>query len=318
MAGEGIYASNALRRTWAPLTIPLVWLFVYAGVWLSGQIARPLGFMVTMGNGRWTDNIAALFASLPVVGCLWLWLRFYERGSLLSFGLFGRGGGRFARGASIGVLLVFAVAAAGVLAGAYQIDGPGAWTGHFTMTWVIATVLSFIGTAIQATATEAMYRGWMLDTVAQQWGRRIAVVFNVVAALVIQAGLNALSSPEAMISGLNLGLMSAALSLISLRSGSLWTAAGLHTGWNLAMGWALGLNIDGGHLSVTPGVLGLSPNGEAPAWLSGGGIGPDGSILFTLGAFVLLMTQVRLPGGGTERPKVYRYNSDDDDEIVDH
>jgi len=316
MAGEGIYSSNALRRTWAPLTIPLIWLFVYAGVWLSGQIARPLGFMVTMGNGRWVDNIAALFASLPVVGCLWLWLRFYERGSLRGIGLYGRGGGRFARGAGIGVLLVFAVAAAGVLVGAYQIDGPGAWTGHFTMTWVIATILSFAGTALQATATEAMYRGWMLDTVAAQWGRRIAVGFNVLAALIIQAGLNALSSPEAMLSGLNLGLMSAALSLISLRSGSLWTAAGLHTGWNLAMGWALGLNIDGGHLSVTPGVMALSTNGDAPSWLSGGGIGPDGSILFTLAALVLILSQVRFPGG-EQRPKLPQ-PSRDDDEIIDH
>jgi len=316
MAGEGIYSSNALRRTWAPLTIPLIWLFVYAGVWLSGQIARPLGFMVTMGNGRWVDNIAALFASLPVVGCLWLWLRFYERGSLMGPGLYGRGIGRFARGAGIGILLVFAVAAAGVLVGAYQIDGPGAWTGHFTMTWVIATILSFIGTAIQATATEAMYRGWMLDTVAAQWGRGIAVGFNVLAALIIQAGLNALSSPEAMISGLNLGLMSAALSLISLRSGSLWTAAGLHTGWNLAMGWALGLNIDGGHLSVTPGVMALSTNGDAPSWLSGASIGPDGSILFTLAALVLLLSQVRLSGGG-QRPKLPQ-PSRDDDEIIDH
>lgn len=318
MTGDGIYSSSSRRRTWAPLTIPLVWLFVYAGVWLSGQIAQPLGFAVTMGNGRWTDNIAALFASLPVLACLWLWLRFYERGSLRSLGLYGRGGRLFARGAVIGTLIVFAVAAAGVLVGAYQIDGLGAWTGHFTMTWVIATVLSFIGTAIQATATEAMYRGWMLHTVASQWGQRIAVLFNVMAALLIQAGLNALSSPEAFLSGLNLGLMSAALSLMSIRSGSLWTAAGLHTGWNLAMGWALGLNIDGGHLSVTPGVLALSTNGDMPAWLSGGGIGPDGSILFTLGVLVLLLTQVRMPGGGRALPKAHPYHHDHDDEIIDH
>ncbi len=317
MAGEGIYSSSARRRTWAPLTIPLVWLFVYAGVWVSGQIAQPLGFMVTMGNGRWTDNIAALFASLPVVGCLWLWLRFYERGSLVGLGLYGRGGRLFARGAGIGVLLVFAVAAAGVLAGAYQIDGLGAWTGHFTSTWVLATILSFVGTTIQATATEAMYRGWMLDTVAARWGQRIAIVFNVAAALVIQAGMNALSSPEAFISGINLGLMSAILSLVSVRSGSLWTAAGLHTGWNLAMGWALGLNIDGGHLSVTPGVLALSTNGDAPAWLSGGGIGPDGSVLFTLGAVVLLITQVWPRGEGAGLAKVRHYGHDDD-EIIDH
>ncbi len=317
MAGESIYASDALKRTWAPLTIPLVWLFIYAGVWLSGQIARPLGFMVTMGNGRWTDNIAALFASLPVVACLWLWRRFYERGSLMGLGLYGRGVRPFAKGFGIGALLVFAVAAVGILLGAYRIDGPGAWTGHFTATWVLATVLSFIGTAIQATATEAMYRGWMLDTVAAKWGRGIAVAFNVLAALVIQAGLNALSSPEALISAINLALMSAALSLIAIRNGSLWTAAGLHAGWNLAMGWALGLNIDGGHLSVTPGVLALSTDGDAPGWLSGGGIGPDGSLLFTLGVVVLLLTQVRLPGGdGGSRPKV-RY-SRHDDEIIDH
>ncbi|MBW8881382.1 MAG: hypothetical protein JF615_08175, partial [Asticcacaulis sp.] len=97
MAGEGIYPSDTRRRTWAPLTIPLIWAFVYAGVWMSGQIARPLGFMVTMGNGRWTDNIAALFASLPVAGCLWLWLRFYEHRDFAGLGLYGRGVKLFAR-----------------------------------------------------------------------------------------------------------------------------------------------------------------------------------------------------------------------------
>lgn len=316
MAGDGIYPSSAYRRTWAPLTIPLVWLFVYAGVWLSGQIARPLGFMVTMGNGRWVDNIAALFASLPVAGCLWLWLRFYERNTVASLGLYGRWTGHFFRGAGIGALLVCLVAAAGVAIGAYQIDGPGAWTGHFTSTWVIATILSFIGTALQATATEALYRGWMLGTVAGQWGRGIAVLFNVAAALIIQAGLNAFSSPESLIAAVNLALMSAGLSLIAIRSGSLWAVAGLHAGWNLAMGWGLGLNIDGGHLSVTPGVMALSTNGEAPSWLSGGGIGPDGSILFTLAALILLLSQLRLPGVGG-RSEVQR-PSRDDDEIIDH
>ncbi len=316
MAGDGIYPSHASRRTWAPLTVPLVWLFIYAGVWLSGQIAQPLGFMVTMGNGRWVDNIAALFASLPVAACLWLWLRFYERNTIASLGLYGRWAGPFFRGAGIGALLVFAVAVAGVVIGAYQVDGPGAWTGHFTSTWVLATVLSFVGTAVQATATEALYRGWMLGTVAAQWGRGIAVVFNVAAALIIQAGLNALSSPEALVAAVNLALMSASLSLIAIRRGSLWTAAGLHAGWNLAMGWGLGLNIDGGHLSVTPGVMALSPNGDAPSWLSGGGIGPDGSLLFTLAAFALLLSRLRFPSGG-DRPKISR-PSRDDDEIIDH
>lgn len=297
------------RLTWPLLTAPLLWLFVYSGVWISGRLAGLFGYHAAM-NGRWQDNIVALFASVPVFLCLWLWLRLYERRPVADIGLdrpLWRG---FGAGFLRGVLLVVAVVGVGLLLGGYSLTGAGAWSG-FDLVWLTAAVLALAGTIVQATVTEALWRGWMLSSVASQWGPMAALVFNMVATLVIQGG-NALRSPEMLIGAINMTLMAGLLSLTILRGGTLWRVCGFHAGWNLTMGFGLGLPIDGGKLAVTPLMVYVAPNWDAPVWLHGGGFGPDGSVLMTVAILIAILWR-----RGAKRPIMARRAREDDYDAVD-
>ncbi len=314
--GIDIYGGRApRRRTWAPLTLPLAWCIIFAGVWTSSRIAGLIGLNVSTGTGRWQDNMAALFASGPVLVLLWLWLRGFEGRSLDGIGLSERWQ-PFGRGFVTGLLLVVAVVILGIVTGAYELQGPGAWFGHLTPTWLLAFVLTVAGTCLQATATEAVFRGWMLETAARQWGGMVALVVTVAACVFIQGG-NPLRSPQALVEGINIALMATVLSRNAVRTGSLWGACGLHAAWNLAMGLGFGLNVDGGHLNVTPMLAGIAPGYGAPWWLSGGDFGPDGSILMTVAAAALLIGWPR--GKGKPKRRAARVREDDGrDEIIDH
>lgn len=302
-------ASSRNRSTWALLTAPLVWLFVYVGVWIAGRIASLFGLNAAM-NGRWQDVAVALFASLPVLGCLWLWLRFYEKRPLRDIGLAGPARRELIRGFLMGCLLVAGVVGVGLLIGVYSIGGGGAWQG-FDLVWLTAALLVIAGTFVQATVTEALWRGWMLQTCALQWGAIPALVFNVAAGLIIQGG-NLLQSPEHLLGGINLALMAGFLSLKALRDGSLWGVCGVHAGWNLMMGLGLGLNIDGGRTGVTPMIAHVVPNGEAPVFLHGSGYGPDASLLMTIAAVAAIAWTLRRP----RRPSAVRH--DDHDAVEDY
>lgn len=317
MSGFEIYPSpTGKRRTWAPLTVPLVWLFIFAGVWTSSHLAGLLRLQVSAGSGRWQDNIAALFASGPVLLLLWLWLRFFEGRGLTAAGLGRFNGGRFGSGFLAGTILVVVVAAAGWGLGGYQLNGLGAWYDHLTPTWLFASVLAIAGVILQASVTEALFRGWMLDTVARQWGGVAAVGINLLAVALIQGG-GAFRAPEAMIGAVNFVLMAWLLSLGALRDGTLWGVCGFHAAWNLMMGWGLGLNVDGGHLNVTPAVLNMSASYEAPFWLTGGDFGPDGSALMTAVIIAVLAWRfvrgAKLGGG-----RGGGYDDHSDSEIIDH
>lgn len=315
MAGTEIYSPGPHRRTWALLTIPLVWLFIYAGVWLSGRVAAVFGLNVSAASGRWQDNLMALFASGPVLLLLWLWLRYFEGRPLSSVGLGPWQGRRFGAGFLSGfIMVVVAVVEIGLVA-QYEIVGPGAWYDHLTPTWLFASALAIIGTLLQATVTEAMFRGWMLQTVAGQWGAVLAVAFNMVACLVIQGGPGVLRSPEALLGVINIMLISWYMCLRAMREQTLWGICGFHAAWNLTLGWGFGLNVDGGRLNITPALLKI----EAPVehdWIwTGGDFGPNASIIMTSMAVLLVATCFRGRKGGAGKPAPVRESYET---IIDH
>jgi membrane protease YdiL (CAAX protease family) len=317
MADTGDHPSHGSgRRTWAPLTAPLVWLFIYVGVMASGWLVRPFGMQVSAGSGNWMDNIAALFASGPVLLVFWLWLRFYEGRTLDAVGVGRFKAARFGAGILAGAFLVIMVTAAGWALGGYQLNGMGAWYNHLTVTWLVASLLAVAGTIVQATVTETLFRGWMLGTVARQWGGAAAVAFNLIAVALIQGGSAFRGGPEMMIGAINFVLMAWFLSLCALRDGTVWGVCGFHAAWNLAMGWGLGLNVDTGHLNITPVLLDMDTSYDAPAWLTGGGFGPDGSLLMTAAIVVFLLS--RLFGGMPRKRSHGRSGEYTGDEIIDH
>lgn len=72
------------------------------------------------------------------------------------------------------------------------------------------------------------------------------------------------------------------------RTGDLWLAVGAHAGWDWAQSFFFGVNDSG---FQAPGHL-LNPSSAGPAWLSGGSVGPEGSVLALV--LMALMTMLFL------------------------
>jgi hypothetical protein len=88
------------------------------------------------------------------------------------------------------------------------------------------------------------------------------------------------------------------------RSGTVSWAIGFHVAWNLVQDVVLGLP-DGG-IQSAPGLLGARADG--PAWLTGGGAGPEGgapTLLLTAAALLVLTREPHRPGGrwGDTKPQ---------------
>jgi uncharacterized protein len=61
------------------------------------------------------------------------------------------------------------------------------------------------------------------------------------------------------------------------RTGSLWLAVGAHAGWNWGQSYFYGVNNSG--MPATGHLLSPPPPPHGPLWLSGGTVGPEGSIV---------------------------------------
>ena len=270
------------RSTWALLTLVLTWLFIFHGNGLADRIAMLFGQHASAANAVWSHNIWAQFGSAVILSLFWLWLHFWEKRTLGDVGL-----SRpplwswFWRGLMIGFIFVAIVVAAGIILGVLTITGPGTLYSNPTPIWVLATVLAVIGTTIQASTSEILFRGWIMDAFASRWNGWIAVAASVVFYTYMQ-GINPAWSPEATVCVVNIALMTWFISLCAIEDGTLWGVCGLHAAWTLTTGLGFGLDIDGRHLSFTPAILNVVPTDGAPNWLSGGSFGPDGSVLMTL------------------------------------
>ena len=290
MAGIALYSGNGGQRGFwqAVLVVPLAWLFVFVAARLAGMVSGVAGLQASGQSGRWQDNICALFAWGLVLLALWAWLRWREKRTLVSIGLTPYGGRRFMTGFLLGLVLVVVAIAAGVGLGAFQLNGPGAWYNHLTPTWLFASTLVIIGTILQAVTMEALYRGWVMQSVAGALGLRWSILINSIMFAAIQAG-DIGHAPEVALGAVNLALLAWLLSRIAARDDVLWAACGLHAAWNQVMGLGTGLNIEGNHLNVTPMLVALQISYDAPWWLNGGDFGPDGSILATAALLAALL-----------------------------
>lgn len=81
------------------------------------------------------------------------------------------------------------------------------------------------------------------------------------------------------------------------RTGSLWFALGLHASWDWAESYFYGVPDSG---QISPGHL-LNSSSQGPAWLSGGSVGPEGSVLvFAIIAVMFVAFHFSFPASGSE------------------
>lgn len=174
----------------------------------------------------------------------------------------------FGRGLLLGAVAAAVALVLGLLvAGADWSAECGRWG-----EWGAAVGGTAAALALPALSEELMFRGLPLVLFARVLGRWPAVV---VTSLLF--GLSHWANPGVTALGIaNISLAGILLGVAFFAPGGLWTAWGVHLGWNLALA-ALGAPVSGLPLGI-PSIAYLP--GE-PAWLTGGGFGPEGGLLAT-------------------------------------
>jgi uncharacterized protein len=127
--------------------------------------------------------------------------------------------------------------------------------------------------APSALGEELVFRGVPLVLLAAVIGRGSAVV-----AVAIGFALAHLTNPNVTALGLgNIALAGVLLGLAFYAPGGIWTAAGVHLGWNALLA-CLDTPVSGVPFRIP--LLDYRPGG--PVWLTGGGFGPEGGLAATV------------------------------------
>jgi membrane protease YdiL (CAAX protease family) len=188
---------------------------------------------------------------------------------------------RFAQGAVAGfcmlALLIFALwCFRGIALDGFGLVGPSAliagaqWAGVFL---------------VLAVAEESLMRGYVLQTLARGLNFRWAALIS--SALFM---LGHIANPGESVSGLvGTFLVGLVFAFSIWRTGSLWWAVGFHAAWDWSQTFVFGV-ADSGNKS-TAALLKTHPIG--PEWLSGGTVGPEGSLFIPIvmaatGIFIFL------------------------------
>ena len=131
-----------------------------------------------------------------------------------------------------------------------------------------------------ALSEEVLFRGVPLVLLARALGRGTAVVL-----VAVVFALAHLANPNVTMLGVgNIALAGIFLGLAFYAPGGIWTAWGVHLGWNAALA-ALDTPVSGVPFHIP--YLDYEP-GE-PAWLTGGRFGPEGGLSSTLALTVAVL-----------------------------
>lgn len=146
--------------------------------------------------------------------------------------------------------------------------GSVAVRGSEALSWAAAWGLVFLAVAL---FEEYLFRGYGLYTLSDGIGFWPAAIVLAVAFGAVHMGNG--GENRVGIAGVFLYAIFAAATL--RRTGNLWLAVGAHAGWDWGESFFYGVS-DSGYQA--PGHL-LNPHIQGPNWLSGGTVGPEGSIV---------------------------------------
>ncbi len=153
--------------------------------------------------------------------------------------------------------------------------------------------------ALLAVREEFLYRGYGVFTLAQVGGFWTSALASTVWFTWSHAG-----GPHENWLGLaSVAAFGLLACLMLRRTGNLWMAIGFHTAWNWGQSYLFGVG-DSGHPAPPGHLLTSTVSSTAPAWLSGGSVGPEGSALClvlvgVLGVFYArVLRGVRYPDTG--------------------
>lgn len=128
---------------------------------------------------------------------------------------------------------------------------------------------------LPAAAEEVLFRGYLLQALAEVWGGLHALW-----ATSLAFGVLHLTNPNASPVGIgNIVVAGLFLGAVYLKTASLWWATGAHLGWNWALGFLADTPVSGLELVNAPL---YDPVAQGAPWISGGAFGAEGSLVATV------------------------------------
>lgn len=230
--------------------------------WRAAQ--RLSGGVITPGALLFAEGLSVVVLLLSAAG-----MALIEERSFADYGLPGGGvfGKRIWQGAVLGFLMVsLLMGLIGALHG-FQISGWALGRGE-ALRYALVYALGF---ALVGVSEEVFFRGYLQATLSQGIGFWPAAVI-----LAICFGALHLANPgEAKFGALMAGAFGLVAAFSLRRTGSLWFAIGMHAAWDWGLTYLYSVPDSGllarGHL--------MNSSFHGPAWLTGGSVGPEGSVL---------------------------------------
>jgi uncharacterized protein len=270
--------SNEPAKGWiAPsIAAPFICIFLLIISMLPGDLGLAyLGFTEPMGAPRGPLGFFLMLVSFSALGLAVAgWVRWVEKRSLASAGLCGDGGlKKFLTGLAVGIAMMGAIVTAIALSGGYRVaDLFPAFASPAALGWI---VLLLAGFTVQASVEEFVFRGWLFSTIIRRWNTTAAFILSSAAFTFVHF------SPRATLLEMVMTFIFAIFACAWVRrSNSIWGVMGWHVGWNWFGGTGFDVPITGLDTGLPALVVKMVPVG--PAYLTGAGEGPEGSI-YTLG-----------------------------------
>lgn len=132
-------------------------------------------------------------------------------------------------------------------------------------------LLWFVVFLLVAFFEEYCFRGYFLHTLTEGIGFWPAAIIQAI----LFAGVHMGNGGETKIGIIAAGVFALFAAVTLWRTGNLWLAVGAHAGWDWGQTYFFGVNDSG---FQAPGHL-FNPHSQGPDWLSGGTVGPEGSVV---------------------------------------
>ncbi len=257
---------NLLRDAEGRIRAPyVVGLFTVVAIILEGALTFLLG---AIGLLRFDDldSPRVIFSTAPSLvsgmgATLVTWLAFREPTGLVEPQP--QPQVRFGEGFFIGALTLIVCCVVPALVGATSLSltarSPGAVAG--------AGLVQLITLAPAAVGEELLLRGIGFQALRRGMGDVAAVAFTGL----VFGGLHLFNPGATWVAALGVALVGAWFGALTIRSGSLWMAMGLHAAWNFFEGFVFGQPVSGN----PPGTSIFIGRVEAPSFWSGGAFGPE-------------------------------------------
>ena len=248
---------------------------------LTLSIAVPVIFLDGYLSGTPTEIGASVGFLLGSILAGWWLLTRDKRGfSALGFYFSSDATKESIRGLALGIGIgVVVITAISLLGGVRWTPESGTISG-----WLLGAFSALAFFTIPAAMEEAVVRGYAFQAVVESWGVGAALTITAI----IFGALHYRNPDFGWVPLVNITLAGVLLGVVYLKTLSLWWATGVHLGWNWTLGYLADVPVSGLELMDAPYYEG-HPVG--PEWLSGGGFGPEASLI---AAVVLLLASILL------------------------